>query len=120
MDGGGGTSTGGVYSVSGMVGQPEAGHMSGGNFSLVGGFWSVIAIAQTPTTYLSARHANTAVVLWWPKADPEWKLEFTTSLDAGGTHAWTLIPPPYATNDTDCVVTEPVSVGSKFYRLRKP
>src|SRR5437879_126264 len=49
IDGGGGTSTGGVYSVSGSVGQPDAGAqpMTGGNFSLVGGFWSLFAV-QTP------------------------------------------------------------------------
>ncbi|HWN96366.1 MAG TPA: hypothetical protein VNT99_15150, partial [Methylomirabilota bacterium] len=40
IDGGGGTSTGGVYSVSGTIGQPDAGTMSGGNYSLAGGFWA--------------------------------------------------------------------------------
>lgn len=39
VDGGGGTSTGGTYSLSGTIGQPDAGVMSGGTFSLVGGFW---------------------------------------------------------------------------------
>ena len=34
VDGGGGTSTGGVYSVSGTVGQPDAGMMSGGTYTL--------------------------------------------------------------------------------------
>lgn len=38
-DGGSGTSTGGAFSVSGTIGQPEAGTMSGGNYSLAGGFW---------------------------------------------------------------------------------
>src|SRR5262245_61634163 len=49
IDGGGGTSTGGVYSVSGTVGQPDANPqpLTGGNFSLVGGFWSLFAM-QTP------------------------------------------------------------------------
>ncbi len=45
IDGGGGTSTGGVFSVSGTIGQPDAGMMSGGNYSLAGGFWGGI---QTP------------------------------------------------------------------------
>ena len=37
--GGGGTSTGGVYSLSGMIGQPDAsGAMTGGGYSLTGGF----------------------------------------------------------------------------------
>ncbi|MCX6925718.1 MAG: hypothetical protein NT154_21275 [Verrucomicrobia bacterium] len=48
VDGGGGTSTGGVYSVSGTIGQPDAGQMSRGNFTLTGGFWNVTAAVQTP------------------------------------------------------------------------
>src|SRR2546425_3209748 len=48
IDGGGGTSTGGVYSVSGTIGQPDAGHMSGGNYTIDGGFWGIIAASQTP------------------------------------------------------------------------
>ena len=48
IDGGGGTSTGGVYSVTGTIGQPDAGTaMSGGNYTMQGGFWSLIAV-QTP------------------------------------------------------------------------
>jgi hypothetical protein len=38
VDGGGGTSTGGVYALSGTIGQPDTGEMSGGTFTLVGGF----------------------------------------------------------------------------------
>ena len=46
IDGGGGTSTGGVYSVSGTIGQPDASlqPMTNGNFSLTGGFWSFLAV----------------------------------------------------------------------------
>ena len=40
IDGGGGTSTGGAFSLSGTIGQPDAGGpMVGGSFSLTGGFW---------------------------------------------------------------------------------
>lgn len=42
IDGGGGTSSGGSYSVSGTIGQPDAGSMSGGAYTLVGGFWGLI------------------------------------------------------------------------------
>ena len=38
--GGGGVSTGGVYTVTGTIGQPDAGAMTGGSYSLTGGFWS--------------------------------------------------------------------------------
>ena len=47
--GGGGTSTGGVYSVSGTVGQPDSGGpMTGGNYSVTGGFWSLISVVAHP------------------------------------------------------------------------
>jgi len=45
VDGGGGTSTGGGFELSGTIGQHDAGPddagMSGGTFDLVGGFWAV-------------------------------------------------------------------------------
>ncbi|MBK8001043.1 MAG: hypothetical protein IPK15_20620 [Verrucomicrobia bacterium] len=45
-DGGGGTSTGGGFSVSGTVGQPDANTqpMTNGGFSLTGGFWSITVV----------------------------------------------------------------------------
>ena len=42
MDGGGGTSQGGDYSLQGTIGQPDAGSPQGGDFSLAGGFWAGI------------------------------------------------------------------------------
>ena len=40
IDGGGVMrSTGGNFDLSGTIGQPDAGAMSGGNFTLTGGFW---------------------------------------------------------------------------------
>ena len=40
VDGGGGTSQGGDYVLRGTSGQPDAGpRMTGGDFSLLGGFW---------------------------------------------------------------------------------
>ncbi len=40
MDGGGGASAGSSFAITGTIGQPDAGPaMTGGLFSLVGGFW---------------------------------------------------------------------------------
>lgn len=39
FDGGGGRSSGGGLEVVGSIGQPDAGVMAGGEFSLSGGFW---------------------------------------------------------------------------------
>ena len=47
MDGGGATlSTGGSYSLGGSVGQADAGSLSGGAYTLSGGFWAGAAIAH--------------------------------------------------------------------------
>src|SRR5262249_28982361 len=44
IDGGGATfSTSGTYSLGGTIGQPDAGPMSGGQFTLTGGFWPAAA-----------------------------------------------------------------------------
>ena len=42
LDGGGGTSSGGGYTLSGTFGQADAGHLSGGDYILKGGFWGGI------------------------------------------------------------------------------
>lgn len=50
VDGGGAVnSAGGQYVVSGTIGQPDAGHMSGGVYSLTGGFWATTQ--TTPDCY---------------------------------------------------------------------
>lgn len=40
IDGGGGTSSGGAYIVRGTIGQHDAAYSQGGNYELLGGFWS--------------------------------------------------------------------------------
>ena len=65
--GGGGASTGGVYAVSGTIGQPDAsGAMSGGNYSLTGGFWSLYVVQTAGLPPLSISHTRSGVVVWWP------------------------------------------------------
>ena len=45
VDGGGAMfSTGGSYSLGGAIGQPDAGTLSGGGYTLVGGFWGGAAV----------------------------------------------------------------------------
>lgn len=39
IDGGGGRSSGGPYTLTGTIGQPDAAYSAGGNFELLGGFW---------------------------------------------------------------------------------
>jgi hypothetical protein len=121
IDGGGGTSTGGVYSVTGTIGQPDAGAMSGGNFTLQGGFWSVVATVQTPgAPWLSVlRTSANTVVVSWPLPATGWVLEWTNALPQVSA-TWPQFAPPYQTNGANLQFTEPAPAGTRFYRLHKP
>jgi hypothetical protein len=53
VDGGGATfSTGGAYSLGGTIGQPDAGELSGGNYTLYGGFWNRDFFVHYPISIL--------------------------------------------------------------------
>jgi hypothetical protein len=41
VDAGGARSSGGAYAVEGTIGQADAGLLSGGRFTLTGGYWAV-------------------------------------------------------------------------------
>jgi hypothetical protein len=53
VDGGGGTASGDVYTISGTVGQPEAGGVSGdGHYTVSGGFWDAASPPPPGNLYL--------------------------------------------------------------------
>ncbi len=119
IDGGGGTSTGGVYSVSGTIGQPDAGHMSGGNFTIDGGFWGVIAAVQTPGApllRLFMTSTNTVVVAW-PAPSTGFSLQqnadLNTAVWGGVTNTVNAVG-----SENQIIVAPPV--GNRFYRLKNP
>jgi hypothetical protein len=120
VDGGGGASTGGVYSVSGTIGQPDASTttMTGGPYSVTGGFWTIYAVQTPGAPYLTITRSNTAVVVSWPLPAEGWVLEWTNRVD-GVSAPWAQIPPPYQTNGSNLQFTEPFPAGKRFYRLHK-
>ncbi len=121
-DGGGGTSTGGVYSVTGTLGQPDAGAMSGGPYALAGGFWSAVNVVQTPgAPFLNIQPLDGGSVrLFWPLPAPGFVLDQTAALvPPPATNVWSQVPPPYQTNATHISVTIAPGAGG-FYRLRHP
>jgi hypothetical protein len=52
VDGGGGASEGGPYTLTGTAGQPDAGVLTGGPYTLGGGFWGGGALAQGHQLFL--------------------------------------------------------------------
>ncbi len=115
--GGGGTSAGGTYSVSGTIGQPEAGApMSGGNYSLTGGFWALISVVQTvgaPTLYIS--HNGTSVTVYWQNVSG-WNLQQNGNLASG---SWSSSSGVTTSNGTNYLnLGSPA--GNQFFRLANP
>ncbi|MDB6021207.1 MAG: hypothetical protein JWQ04_1064 [Pedosphaera sp.] len=120
--GGGGTSTGSVYTVSGTIGQPDAGTLVGGPYSLTGGFWGIIAAVQTPgSPFLTLRTTNntTTAVLSWPSAFTG----FTPQQSANPASTnWVNVNTttfPITVIGGSNTVTLPVS-GNQFFRLTHP
>jgi hypothetical protein len=122
IEGGGGTSTGGVYTVTGTIGQPDAGTMSGGTYTLSGGFWGVIAVVQTPGAPLLSIALNpqlSTITVCWPLPADGWVLESTNALPKVAA-PWPQIAPPYQTNGANLQFIELTPSGNRFYRLHKP
>ena len=119
IDGGGGTSTGGVYSVSGTIGQPDAGHLSGGNFTVDGGFWGIIAAVQLPGSPLLrvVLTASNTVVVAWPAPSVGFALQQNSAPDTG---SWTGVTNTINSvgGENQVIIAPPA--GNRFYRLKYP
>jgi hypothetical protein len=114
--GGGGTSTGSVYSVSGTIGQHDAGQMSGGNYHLTGGFWALFAVQTPGGPTLSISRSGNAVVVYWETVSG-WTLQQNSNLAA--TASWTTSSGVTTTNGTSSL-TIPSPTGRLFFRLQGP
>jgi hypothetical protein len=116
--GGGGTSSGGSFAVSGTIGQHSTATMSGGSYSLTGGFWSIIAAVQTPgSPLLSIVKSGTEAIISWLAPSSGFVLEESPTL---APTAWTASTATMTTNDGIISVTVPAVSGYQYYRLHYP
>jgi hypothetical protein len=116
--GGGGTSTSSTYQVNGTIGQHDAGGpMTGGNYSLTGGFWALISVVQTPgapTLYIS-RSGSTVTVFWQNVSG--WSLQQNNNLATPA--GWSVNSSWATSNGTNSLIlTSPT--GNLFFRLSNP
>lgn len=114
VDGGGGTSTGGMYSITGTIGQPDASPLplAGGPYTLTRGFWTIQAIQTSEAPWLTIIATGPGqITLSWEPGDNEWTLQETSSLS----------PPTWfdSTSGSTNPVTVPAAGAIKFYRLLK-
>ena len=118
--GGGMNSTGGVYSVSGTIGQHDAGGpMTGGNYSVTGGFWALYAV-QTPGAPLLSivRTTTNTVAVFWPSPSTGWTLQQNTNGIA--TVNWSNAPGTIQDDGTTKTLIVNPPTGNRFYRLKSP
>lgn len=117
--GGGGTSTGAAYQVSGTIGQHDAGGpMTGGGYSLTGGFWALISVVQTPGTpnlTITFVAPNSVKVSWLDTGS--YTLQQNVTL-AGG--SWTTSGYGITTSNGTNSITVTPPTGNLFFRLHNP
>jgi hypothetical protein len=117
--GGGGTSTGATYSVNGTIGQQDAsGAMSGGNYSVTGGFWSLINVVQTPgAPTLNISRSGSTVTVYWQNVSG-WNLIQNNNLTTP-VASWSASSSPTLTGGTNYLnLVNPA--GNLFFRLKNP
>lgn len=108
----GGHSSGGTLVLTGTIGEPAVGKLSGETLTLESGFWATILVVPTPGgPSLSIRPTPGSVILSWSPTPAGFVLEETTALGA----AWSLVPSGNSTS-----VEVPLPNSSRFYRLSHP
>lgn len=114
--GGGGTSTNGQYTLNGTIGQHDAsGPMTGGGYSLSGGFWAFLSVVQTPgAPPLYIRLSGSTIIVYWQNVSP-WSLYQNSSLSPGT--SWTSSSGVVLSTGTNSLsITSPT--GDMFFRLQ--
>jgi hypothetical protein len=112
--GGGGTSSGGNYSLSGTIGQPDAsGALTGGGYALTGGFWSLFAVQTPGAPLLTITYFGNQAVVSWPVSVTGYTLQTNNNLAAG---TWG----NYSGAVVNNAVTNAPPKGNLFYRLTHP
>ena len=104
--------------IDASTGQPDAsGAMSGGNYSVTGGFWALINVVQTPgapTLYVS--HSGNTVTVSWQNVSG-WSLIQSGNL-ATPMGSWSASVGVATGVTNSLTLTNPV--GNIFYRLTHP
>ena len=119
VSGGGGSSTGGVYDLTATIGQHDAGmSMAGGRYSLTGGFWSLLAVIQTPgVPNLTVGSSGNNVTVSWPDTG-DYTLQQNGDLAVPG--GWTASGYSITTANGTNSITIAFPTGNLFFRLRQP
>ena len=125
--GGGGASSGtnsggGQISLSGTIGQPDASAaMTGGDYRLTGGFWSMFAVVQTPgEPALAITRAGNSVTVSWPNWINTGSYTLQQNSNLAAPAGWVTSGFAITTaNGTNSITITPAT-GNLFFRLANP
>lgn len=113
IDGGGGLSSAGAYTLAGTAGQPDAGSLSGGKYTLDGGLWpgllTRVVITDGPTLQIVSSEA--VVTVSWTPSIAGFVLQEADAPEG----AWRNAP-----SGTQNPVTLPAAAEVRFLRLVRP
>jgi len=117
--GGGGTSSGGQYAVTGAIAQHDANNAStGGTYSLSGGFLAqYMALQQTGAPKVTIRGVGANVQVVWGANVPGWKLQANSS-DLAAANWLDVVGTPTVSGPEQYLQFAAGS-GRVFFRLRK-
>lgn len=124
IDGGGGTSRGGDFSLSGTIAQSDAGApQQGGDFEVTGGYWpgvpTVIQTPDAPQLRIMKDSETGEMTIIWPLPDDGFELRSSRSLGQAPT-PWSSVAPLLVQTDPTgsfrfIVVTNPM--GRNYFKL---
>ncbi len=110
VDGGGGSSSGGTYSVTGTVGQPDAGAMLHAPYTVAGGFWSLLGPRPEQRIWVE----GSDVIVAWPVTAGACQLQATDSLSEP---LWSDVTSRPSVVDGEYRVRMPLSDFQQYFRL---
>ncbi len=115
VDGGGGASSGGSFSREGTIGQPDAGTLTGGGFTLQGGFWPAADSTPTPTATSTPTATLTPTATAMPTRTSTPPATATSTPTAAGTP--TATPTPVACTPRPNVSVATANNGDRRLRV---
>lgn len=126
VDGGGGTTSAGEFTLSGTIGQPDAGTLTfpTADFNLFGGYWgqfgevAPVGPDDRPAMNINLTDANT-LVLAWPAAYVGYSVQ-SRHADAQDWTDVTTPPPKLVGGEYQVTLTLSPTDAPTFFRLRRP
>ncbi len=86
--------------------------MTGGNYSLTGGFWSLYAVQTPGAPFLSITYSGNQAIISWSPSVTGWTLQTNDNLATG---TWGNYAGAVGNNS----VTNAPSAGNLFFRLKQ-